>query len=110
VPRRYSVYIIELSRRCVRTPCALAPLYVGQTAHTPEARFTQHKVAAPGECSATLWVDGRLGACAQLEHLWAEIASRHQVDTLCAYPLAAREENDRVVRSLCAEHTEVEIT
>ena len=24
-------------------PCALAPLYVGQTAHTPEERFAQHK-------------------------------------------------------------------
>jgi len=39
----YSVYIVELSRRCTRTPCALAPLYVGQTAHTPEQRFAQHK-------------------------------------------------------------------
>jgi predicted GIY-YIG superfamily endonuclease len=27
----------------VKTPCALAPLYVGQTAHTPEQRFAQHK-------------------------------------------------------------------
>lgn len=42
-PRRYSVYVIELSRDCVREPCALAPLYVGQTAHTPEERFAQHK-------------------------------------------------------------------
>jgi hypothetical protein len=24
-------------------PCALAPLYVGQTAHSPEERFEQHK-------------------------------------------------------------------
>ena len=42
-PRTYCVYIIELSRACTRTPCALAPLYVGQTAHTPEERFAQHK-------------------------------------------------------------------
>lgn len=42
-PRRYSIYIIELSRACMRTPCALAPLYVGQTAHTPEERFAQHQ-------------------------------------------------------------------
>jgi hypothetical protein len=42
-PRRYSVYVIELSRDCVAEPCALAPLYVGQTAHTPEQRFEQHK-------------------------------------------------------------------
>src|SRR5215510_5205362 len=39
----YSVYIIELSRDCMRQPCAFAPLYVGQTAHTPEHRFEQHK-------------------------------------------------------------------
>jgi predicted GIY-YIG superfamily endonuclease len=40
--RVYHVYIIELSRDCVREPCALAPLYVGQTAHDPEHRFAQH--------------------------------------------------------------------
>ena len=26
-----------------RVPCAFAPLYVGQTAHSPEERFEQHK-------------------------------------------------------------------
>ena len=41
--RTYCVYIIELSRACAKQPCALAPLYVGQTAHTPEQRFAQHK-------------------------------------------------------------------
>ncbi|HEY6362411.1 MAG TPA: hypothetical protein VIX63_14965 [Vicinamibacterales bacterium] len=39
----YSIYVIELARACVKEPCALAPLYVGQTAHTPENRFAQHK-------------------------------------------------------------------
>ena len=41
--RTYRVYVIQLSRDCVKEPCALAPLYVGQTAHTPEHRFAQHK-------------------------------------------------------------------
>jgi hypothetical protein len=41
--RSYSVYIIELSRACTKKACALAPVYVGQTAHTPEQRFAQHK-------------------------------------------------------------------
>jgi hypothetical protein len=41
--RTYTVYIIELSRDCTKEPCALAPLYVGQTAHDPEHRFAQHK-------------------------------------------------------------------
>jgi predicted GIY-YIG superfamily endonuclease len=39
----YTVYVIELSRACTKKPCALAPLYVGQTAHSPEQRFDQHK-------------------------------------------------------------------
>ena len=42
-PRTYTVYVIELSRDCISEPCALAPLYVGQTAHDPEHRFAQHK-------------------------------------------------------------------
>jgi hypothetical protein len=41
--RTYTIYIIELSRACTTKPCAFAPLYVGQTAHTPEHRFEQHK-------------------------------------------------------------------
>jgi hypothetical protein len=41
--RTYCIYIIELSRACTPQPCALAPLYVGQTAHPPEHRFAQHK-------------------------------------------------------------------
>src|SRR5262245_57129771 len=41
--RTYSIYIIELSRACTRQSCALAPLYVRQTAHTPEHRFAQPK-------------------------------------------------------------------
>ena len=46
----YTVYVIELSRACVPEPCALAPVYVGQTAHTPEHRFEQHK--AGGQLAA----------------------------------------------------------
>src|SRR5918994_7789922 len=42
-PRTYSIYVIELARTCVKEPCAYAPVYVGQTAHTPEHRFAQHR-------------------------------------------------------------------
>ena len=42
-PRKYRVYVIELSRDCVLNPGDLPPLYVGQTAHSPEHRFAQHK-------------------------------------------------------------------
>jgi hypothetical protein len=49
--RTYRVYIIELSRACTTLPCALAPVYVGQTAHAVEARFAQHK--AGGKLAAS---------------------------------------------------------
>ena len=42
-PRAYTIYVIELARDCTKAPCALAPFYVGQTAHDPEHRFAQHK-------------------------------------------------------------------
>jgi len=50
-PRAYTVYVIELSRDCLRKPSAFAPLYVGQTAHDPEHRFAQH--IAGGKLAAT---------------------------------------------------------
>jgi len=49
--RTYTIYVIQLSRDCVKESCALAPLYVGQTAHTPEQRFEQHK--AGGKLAAS---------------------------------------------------------
>ncbi len=48
--RTYTIYVIELSRDCTQERCSLAPLYVGQTAHSPEHRFAQHK--AGGKLSA----------------------------------------------------------
>jgi DNA-binding NarL/FixJ family response regulator len=68
------------------------------------------KVAAVGECSFSVWAHGHLEAAIQLEHLWDEIAKSREMDILCAYPLAAREESGPAVRRLCAEHTGVEIS
>jgi len=68
------------------------------------------RVAAVAECSAAVWVHGCLEAAVQLEHLWDEMAKSCQMDVLCAYSLAAREENVQAVRGLCAEHTAVEIS
>ena len=67
-------------------------------------------VAACGECSSTVWTHGHLEAAIQLEHLWDEVSTSHQMDILCAYPLTARENGVQAVRSLCAEHTTVEIS
>ena len=67
-------------------------------------------IAACSECPATLWANGDVEAAIQLERLWDEIGKSRQMDILCAYPLAAREESVGAVRRLCAEHTAVEIT
>ena len=74
-------------------------------------RAGQHaEVAACGECSPTVWADGNVEAAIQLEHLWDDVAKSRQMDILCAYPLAARDESVPAVRRLCAEHTAVEIS
>lgn len=42
--RVYTVYVIELAHQAVsRNPSGLPPLYIGQTAHSPEHRFAQHR-------------------------------------------------------------------
>ena len=71
----------------------------------------QHaRVAACGEGTSIFWSHGHVEAAIQLEHLWDEIAMSRQMDILCAYPLAARDESVPAVRRLCAEHTAVEIS
>jgi hypothetical protein len=65
---------------------------------------------ACGECSPTVWADGNVEAAIQLEQLWDDIAKSRQMDILCVYPLAARDESVPTVRRLCAEHTAVEIS
>jgi DNA-binding NarL/FixJ family response regulator len=67
-------------------------------------------IAAVGECSATVWAQGLVEAAMHFEHLWDEFAKSCPMDVLCAFPLAVREESLRAVRSLCAEHTAVEIS
>jgi DNA-binding NarL/FixJ family response regulator len=74
--------------------------------------MNQHTgIATCGECAPILWANGNVEAAIQLEHLWdEEIGKKRQMDTLCAYPLAARDGCVQAVRSLCAEHTGVEIS
>jgi DNA-binding NarL/FixJ family response regulator len=71
----------------------------------------QHaRVATCGEGTSIFWAHGDVEAAIQLEHLWDEIAMNRQMDILCAYPLAVREESVPAIRRVCAEHTAVEIS
>ena len=75
-------------------------------------RATDHhaRIAACGEGTSTFWTDGHVESAIQLEHLWDELAMGRQMDVLCAYPVAVRDESVLAVRRLCAEHTVVEIS
>ncbi len=46
----------------------------------------------------------------RFEHRWDESAQSRPMDSLCAFPLTARDGSVRAVLSLCAEHTAVEIS
>jgi CheY-like chemotaxis protein len=67
------------------------------------------KVAACGEGAATLWTQGHADAAIQLEQLWDDVSIGQQIDILCPYPVAVRDEHASDLRRLCAAHTAVEI-
>ena len=77
---------------------------------TRRATDRHARVAACGEGTSIFWSDGHVEAAIQVEHLLDEIAMSRQMDILCAYPLAARDERVPAVQRLCAEHTAVEIS
>ena len=67
------------------------------------------RVAACGECSSMLWVQGKADAAIRLEELWNEIAKTYDIDILCGYPLESlrREEDSYTFRRICEEHSAV---
>ncbi len=114
--KRYvSVNITELLAKVMVNGCPDPTRFLnaaGDVVTEAARRATgQHAtVAAVGECSPTVWSHGHVEGAIQLEHLWDEIAMSRQMDILCAYPLAVRDESVPAVRRLCAEHTAVEIS
>ena len=84
----YTVYVIELSRDCIAEPCAFAPLYVGQTAHSPEHRFAQHKAGGklaagkPHRYGVKLRYDLMSGIGTFASRVQAEAAERAVADAL----------------------------
>jgi len=112
--RYVSVSITELLAKVMVNGCPDPTRFVNAAEEvlTEVARRAgQHaEIAACGECSPTVWADGNVEGAIQLEQLWDDVANGRQMDILCAYPLAARDESVQAVRRLCAEHTAVEIS
>lgn len=67
------------------------------------------RVAVCGECAPTLWMQGKVDAAIQLEHLWDEITKNYDVDVLCGYVLTnfQADHQNHVRERICAEHSAV---
>jgi DNA-binding NarL/FixJ family response regulator len=67
------------------------------------------RVAVCGECAPTLWVQGKMDAAIQLEHLWDEITKKYDVDVLCGYVLTnfQADHQNHLRQRICAEHSAV---
>ena len=67
------------------------------------------RVAACGECAPTLWEQGKADAAVEVEHLWDEIATSHNIDILCGYVLSSfqREKESHIYERICAEHSAI---
>ena len=67
----------------------------------------QRRVAACGEMAPHLWTKGNADAAIRLEQLWDQLATIHEVDSLCGYELSSfhEEEDQHVFQSICAEHS-----
>jgi hypothetical protein len=68
------------------------------------------RVAAFGECSATLLRDGYPDAAVELEHLWNELTIMFGADVLCVYSASRVPQggNNDVFQRICREHTAVQ--
>jgi CheY-like chemotaxis protein len=79
------------------------------TAAAKAAKGGTARVAVCGECAPTLWVEGKVDAAIQLEHLWDEITKKHDVDVLCGYVLTnfQRDHQNYIRELICAEHSAV---
>ena len=67
------------------------------------------RVVACGECAPGLWAEGKADAAIRLEHLWDEVVTTFDMDTLCGYALSSFHglEDEHVFQSICAEHSAV---
>lgn len=73
------------------------------------AKGDHPRVAIYQECASLLWARGNVEAAMRVEQFSNELASKHNVDILCSYPVSHihGEEDDHLVHRICAEHSAV---
>jgi DNA-binding NarL/FixJ family response regulator len=74
-----------------------------------KAKREHSRVVACGECSPFLWMQGKPDAAIRLEQLWDNVGTTFEMDILCGYALSSfdGEDDERVFKSICAEHSAV---
>ena len=73
------------------------------------ARQEHYGVVVCGECSPTLWAEGKADAAIRVEHLFDQVGRAFGLDILCGYDLSSfhGQEDEHVFQSICAEHSAV---
>lgn len=67
------------------------------------------RIAVFGELVALLWADGKTEEAIRVEQFWNDLANSHSFSLLCAYPIAAFD-NDRHIEpflKMCSQHSGV---
>ena len=79
------------------------------TAAAKGAKGEHRCVSACGEGAPILWAEGKGNAAIQIEHLWDEMATEYDVNTLCGYVLSdfQRDQEGSIYERICAEHSAV---
>ena len=75
-----------------------------------KATKTEHpRIVLFGEGVAVLWAKGDMDGAIQIEEMCNDLLDTHDIDILCAYPLAAfeRADDEGALKSVCALHTAV---
>jgi DNA-binding NarL/FixJ family response regulator len=62
-----------------------------------------------GECSPTLWAEGKADAAIRVEQLFNQVGKAFGLEMLCGYALSSfhGKEDEHVFQSICAEHSAV---
>ncbi len=73
------------------------------------AKGEHSRVVICGECSPTLWTEGKADAAIRVEQLFNQVGKTFGLDILCGYSLSGShgEEDEHVFQSICAEHSSV---
>jgi CheY-like chemotaxis protein len=74
-----------------------------------KAKVEHPRVAFCGERVGLLWAEGKTEAAIRLEQLCDDLATKYNVDVLCAYPLGSfsDEQNEADFKRICAKHSAV---